>query len=109
MKLTRTPDGGAGLNADRGFDFVELPECKAVLFAGGSYRTTKLYARGGSVFVRYGSGFLKLHSHGTSNDKVRVEALYLAPGIIYQHDEMGRLTVTPPTITIEHDRARKAA
>ena len=102
MKLNKTDDGGAALNEDRGFEFHELSGCKAVLYAGGSFRASKVYERGGRAYCKYGSGYVELNSHGTSHDKVRVNCLYLSPEIAFSHDKMGRLTLQAPTITIEH-------
>lgn len=52
--------------------FTIITGATALIHTGGVYRQTNLYARGQSVYAKYGAGFIKLGIGGaTSAPKVR--------------------------------------
>ncbi len=47
--------------------FTAIPEAQAIVFSKGVYRQTALFARGGKIYAKHGSGFVRLMQGGGSS------------------------------------------
>ncbi len=64
--------------------FHEVPDTQAIMLTRGAYRQVPVYYRGERVYVKYGSGFVRLMAHGgTSCPNVRWDDME-------QHDKIVR-------------------
>lgn len=74
-----------------GVAFVEVEDAVAILVSKGTYYQSKVFERLGFIFVKVGSGFLKLYANGgTSSTKYRLEDL--DPGsLVLGRDSLGSL------------------
>lgn len=52
--------------------FTTIPDAFAVIHMSGVYRQVPLFERGGKVYARFGSGYVRLSNGGsTSHPKIR--------------------------------------
>ena len=73
--------------------FKKTEDAFAILFSKGVYRQAPLYTKGGELFAKYGSGFIRLYDKGTTSvpsvthtDLIHAGKLVVGP--------IGRLSLT---------------
>jgi hypothetical protein len=80
--------------------FVVIPEAQAIIHSRGVYRQVPLFERGGRLYAKQGSGFVRLFQGGGTSCPA-VKWAEIDPGEGSYAEQSGYVTYLPPAGQIE--------